>query len=165
MSKKYGHILFLILVLLLSGCKQDTTHNQTQSEATKTLTSDSQQIQKVVEKIILADNGGDLEGVLACYSDNAILMPPNDPAIKGKSEIRKRYESIFATTKVRFENVTEEAYVSGDWGFIRGFTNGFVTVMDSGEKKSIKDKYLMILRLQPDGDWKISHLMWSPAFE
>lgn len=165
MNKKYDCLLFLCFALLIPGCKQDNTHNQAQSDATNTLPSDSQQIKKVVETIIFADNEGDLEGVLACYSDNAILMPPNDPMIKGKTEIRKRYEGIFATTTMRLENITEEAHVSGDWGLIRGRTIGVITAIDSGEKKSIKDKYLMILRLGQTGDWKISHLMWSPAFE
>src|SRR5262245_58445729 len=56
---------------------------------------DEAQVRAVAEAIIAADNARDLERVLGLYTEDAVLFPPNDAAIKGKLAIRPRYEKLF----------------------------------------------------------------------
>jgi ketosteroid isomerase-like protein len=56
---------------------------------------------------------------------------------------------------------SDELEVCGDWAFNRGSTRGRLIWHDGNNPTPLNDKYLMILRRQPDKGWKIARLMWS----
>lgn len=123
-------------------------------------------IRAVANGIIAADNERALERVVQYYTADAIWLPPEQPAVVGRDRIRARYEILFAAVTPEIQPTVEEACISGGLGFVRGHNGGRVVDRASGVARDVDDAYVMLLRRDGDGAWRISHLMWhrrSPA--
>jgi ketosteroid isomerase-like protein len=64
----------------------------------------------------------DLDGVMASYADDAVLLPPNAPLVSGKAAIRERfagrlaapgYQASFVTTRVVVARARDVAWELG----------------------------------------------------
>lgn len=120
------------------------------------------EVAAVAKGIVDADNAQDLARVMRLYTEDAVLMPPGEDAVAGKANIRPRYEQLFASFRPRIENHVEETCVSGSLAFVRGRTAGKLLPKEAGQPRMLDDSYLMLLRQDRDGAWRISHLMWHP---
>jgi uncharacterized protein (TIGR02246 family) len=122
------------------------------------------EVTAVVESLIAADNARDVERVLSHYTDDALFLPPNREPYGGKPALRDRYTSLFAANEVAFRVVISETEMSGALAFVRGEIVGSVTPLDRSKPATpVRDKFLMVLRRQPDSGWKVARLMWGPV--
>ena len=101
----------------------------------------------------------DIEGLLALFTNDPVLMPQGQRVVKGKAAIRSLYEAFFAAYTVTGECKLEDIEVSGDLGYF--WVNYTLTATPKGEGKVIKDdsKSIFILRRQAESTWKIARLM------
>ena len=115
--------------------------------------------------------GGDMQKVLAFYDDNAMEMPPNMPAVKGKDAIKAFYEQMMKSemkmTAVDFTTVDLQAS-----GTIAHEIGTYDMSMSAGKMGAMKDKgkYIALWREQADGTWKVTAETWNtdmpmPAME
>jgi len=118
-------------------------------------------VKTVLAEIIAADNAPDVERIVALYEDDALLLPPAGPAIAGKAAIKERYRQGFEKARLELTFHSEETQVAGAWAFDRGLTRGRNVWRDGKEPAKFEHKYLMILKRQPDGAWKIARLIWN----
>ncbi len=124
---------------------------------------DEAAIRRLLEEIIAADNRGDLETVADLYADDALLLPPGSPPVRGREAIRAHYTAIFNASRLKLAAESLETLVAGDWAIDRGVTAGLVIPKETGEPRTVNDAYLMILRRDPDGAWRIWRLIWNAA--
>ena len=117
-------------------------------------------VRRIAEDILAADNGQDIDKVLALYTDDAILLPPNERPVRGRAAIKPRYEALFANFKPQIEGLIDEVCVEQKTAFIRGHNGGSLVPIKGGEFKNLDDSYLMLLRRDKNGAWRISHLIW-----
>jgi ketosteroid isomerase-like protein len=115
---------------------------------------------ETLNSVIEADNRGDIEAVLAHYTDDAILMPPGKAMISGKEAIRKNYATIFESSALQLYPVIEEIIQSDKLTVIRGAVRGSVTAKSNKAITPVNDKFLMVLSKRSSA-WKISRLIWS----
>ena len=97
----------------------------------------------------------------AMFEDNAILMPPNQPALRGRLAIQHFYEgwchSPMKPTEFTFDHI--EATVLGDSAYDVGT---YKLTMVAGEGRNVQDsgKYSVILKRSGNG-WKIAYLIFN----
>lgn len=116
-------------------------------------------LQQQVDSAIIA---GDTERYLTFLTDDAVLMPPNGPAVSGKEAIGNWNRAI--SQQVRITNYTsrdEEIVVAGDWAFRRAAMHWTLTPVPGGAGAADSGKYIILYRRQPDGSWKVARDMWS----
>jgi uncharacterized protein (TIGR02246 family) len=118
---------------------------------------------EIVEQLDDAFNRGDIEAVLDFYEEEAAMVIEPGRLAKGKAELRQAYEWIFSNIKgvARQEktNVIEAndvALFTSKWNF-KGATLDGVSVS--------RESYAsVIMRKQPDGNWRIVvDNSWGPA--
>ncbi len=130
-------------------------------------TDESAAIQSVLQRILVADNAGDIEGILACYTDDAVLLPPASKPLVGKELVRERYKVIFGASTLEVRAEVDEIGFDGDLAIVRGTTLGKATLKDAKDKqpgeatREVKDSFVMILRRER-GEWRVARLMWHP---
>jgi uncharacterized protein (TIGR02246 family) len=122
----------------------------------------SAEIQSLFDRLMAADNRGDLDAIVACYADDAVLLPPGGASQQGTENIRARYESLLAQSRLEVRMDVETIEVEGALAYSRGFTRGRLVPKDGSPAREIADRYLMVLR-RSDGGWKIAALMWGPV--
>jgi uncharacterized protein (TIGR02246 family) len=98
---------------------------------------------------------GDAAGVAALYTEDAILMPPNTPAAKGRAAIQEFFKGMFAQGARNLKLAQTAALGSGANGYEVGtyeFDLGTATapIHDKG-------KYIVGMRRGADGKWLIAN--------
>jgi uncharacterized protein (TIGR02246 family) len=106
-----------------------------------------------------AYNGGDPQGVAAPYADDALLLPPGAPGVRGRAAIRAFFEKDIGDAKaagVTFAIVyPTEVGVAGNMGWESGTYKALVkgAVVEAG-------KFLSVSRKQ-DGKWLYIRDTWN----
>jgi len=151
MQKRFLLALALICIAII-GVSLDTSAAQKPADA--------KAVAEVLSGIVAADNAADLEAVISHYSDDAVLLPPNDKPVTGKAAVRARYEEGFRHFRFDIAYTSDETEIFGDWAFIRGTIRGRTIPRDETPGRTLNEKYVMILHREKSG-WKISRLIWN----
>jgi len=111
---------------------------------------------------VTAAKTGKAEEWIAFYTDDAVVLPPNEKTVVGKDAIRKPIADMmalpelaisWAPTKVEVANSGELAYLHGTYQMSYKGPDG-KAVEDNG-------KMVEIWKKQTDGKWKCIVDMWS----
>ena len=152
--KKFLTIIPLVILLCFAfGCQQG--EEMTEEVGVKALSDeDVAAIKAATEEYIQAVNSDDSAATAALYTENAVLMPPNESMIQGRAAIQTWEEAGPITTE--FNLTVEEIDGRGDLAFVRGTYS--ITVVLEGAPEPIQDtgKYVEIRRKQPDSSWLIA---------
>lgn len=121
------------------------------------------EIQSLFDRLMAADNRGDVDAVVECYAEDAVLLPPGGAAVQGVENIRPRYEALFASSRLEVRMDVESIEVKGELAFCRGVTRGRTLPEDGSPPRPVNDRFLMVLRQDKTSAWKIAALMWGPV--
>ena len=137
---------------------EDTSVGQFQPATTTG--PDVEAITAWLEQCTAAFNAGDPEGILALFSDDAVSMPPDAPPVSF-GELRSLYELMFGENTVQVTTQADEVVVAGDLAVMRASYEDTITPRGEGEPTEMSGTWLIVLRKQPDGSWKVWRDMWS----
>jgi uncharacterized protein (TIGR02246 family) len=122
----------------------------------------AQQVQALGMKIWDAFSRLDVEGILARYADDAMIMPPGEPIVSGKAAIARRLTDQFKQFTVKsVDGRISDVVVGGDLAVETG-TYTMSLVLTDGTPISEQGKYLHVWRRSSDGQWKVIRYMSSP---
>lgn len=136
----------------------------TQSHAGKLSADDAVKIKAVNEAYVLAWLKNDSAAVMKTLAPDAVLIPQGSRAIEGMKAIKQFWwPSGGKTTVTAFTITTEQIGGEGDVAYVRGtFTLSFIYEDGSNKlERTNNGNYLMIMKRQADGAWRISHRMWG----
>jgi uncharacterized protein (TIGR02246 family) len=108
-----------------------------------------------------AVDAGDMETMLALIADDAVLIPPDAPPTSGMAAIRPEMESYFRDYTMQTNAQPDEVVVAGDLAFVRASYTDIVTPKGEGEPIEGSGVWLILLRKQSDGSWKLWREMYS----
>ena len=122
--------------------------------------ADKKGIQDVTDRWLKAMENNDSTAVAALYTEDAMLLPPNEPVVKGRAAIRHYLGQFPKITSFKAPLVDIDG--SGNLAYARGTYE--VTLMPPGAKTPVKDsgKFIEIRRKEPDGSWLILRDFWNP---
>lgn len=109
---------------------------------------------------------GDSAAVLRLFAPDAVLLPHHgDPPVVGREAIARFWwpRDSPPTTVTALDLTTAGARAEGRTGVLWGrFTLAFSYPTEEGTR-SVRNAgtYLMVLRREPDGQWRITHRMWD----
>jgi uncharacterized protein (TIGR02246 family) len=104
-----------------------------------------------------------LEASVALYTDDAAFLTPDGKRYVGKDEIRGLYKGVFSqfTGDLVFES--KQTGFSGVLAYDSGLFRETLTTVATGAQQKTTGSYLMVLRREPDGKWRIVQQMWAWA--
>ena len=107
-----------------------------------------------------AYNSGDGEAMAAAYAEDAVLLPPNAPAVTGRAAIREFLETDSQTTRgsgLKF-NIPGDGpvQVSGDLAY----ESGSASVVDASGATVATAKYIGVFN-KKDGKWLLVRDTWN----
>jgi ketosteroid isomerase-like protein len=125
-------------------------------------TAEEAAIKKADEEWAKTAQSRNVDGWLAFYADDAVIMPPNDIAAYGKEGARKPVSELLALPGlvITWEATNVEVARSGDIGYLTGeYLVAFKN--DHGQTATDRGKLLQVWRKQPDGSWKCIADTWN----
>jgi len=102
---------------------------------------------------------GDFAGVSGLFTDDAMIFPPNEPAVSGRAAIEAYLEAYPTITE--FEADVVEVSGVGDMAVARG--TYLITATVEGMPNPINDtgKWMTTSVRQADGSWLSTRQMWN----
>jgi ketosteroid isomerase-like protein len=112
-------------------------------------------IRRTDSAFVAAANAGDVNGVVAVYSADAALLPPNLPPQRGHNAIRGFWGGLLKAYTITFQVSSEVIEGRGDLAYNVGQYR-LTAVPKEKANPGIADegKFVEILKKQPDGSWK-----------
>ncbi len=118
-----------------------------------------------VEAVVSAEMGslvaGDVAANVALLTDDAVIMPPNEPALAAAEA-----DAFFAAFLEAFavsagEYVSHDISIHGDIAI--DIYHGELTLTPAGSDETVIEslKGIHVLERQADGSWKISYDIWN----
>ncbi len=142
--KRMSPVVACVVLLVMAACQPSGPATLSQEDIAG--------IEATTQAWVEAVNAGDWAAVSATYTEDAVRLPPNQPAVQGRGDIQAWFEAFPPASDVNLEWAEIEGV--GDVAFVRGsFTlivtpEGMDAVADTG-------KFLDVLRRQADGSWLI----------
>jgi uncharacterized protein (TIGR02246 family) len=104
---------------------------------------------------------GDVSAKMRLYTADAVLMPPEGPTVSGQEAIRLWHVAFFKKGTSPGVSKVDEIQVFGEWGFARGTFSGTVPSRPGGPPSGVSEKWLVVVKRQADGSWKIARDIWT----
>jgi ketosteroid isomerase-like protein len=96
----------------------------------------------------------DFNALSMFYTEDAVVMPPNEAAVTGRAAIKTWFEALPPLTAFKLTEVSSDGV--GDLGYVHGTYEMTFTLPDSTVVTD-HGKYVEVRRRQADGSWLISH--------
>lgn len=148
---KYCVCFCIIALTLLCACQNATEPTAETSVA---------DIQAMADEYATATESGDVETLVSMFTDDAMILPADAPAVVGKEAIRSHFAAS-AETPQKLSIKVEEVLGSGDTVCTRGVFTSSTTPEGAEESSSVTGKWVSISKLQPDGSRKIQWHIWN----
>ncbi|HSM35198.1 MAG TPA: SgcJ/EcaC family oxidoreductase [Longimicrobiales bacterium] len=104
---------------------------------------------------------GDVDAFAAVLAEDAVYMPPGEPAVSGKAAIRSWFESFLEVVSVDGSYPSSEVNITGDWAIERYTADLTLTPADGSEPMREVGKGIHVYRRGPDGSWKLTYDIWN----
>jgi uncharacterized protein (TIGR02246 family) len=124
---------------------------------------DEKAIRAADQAFAKAASAGDAAALTAFYASDAVLMPPESPALRGTDEISKFFTGMTTAVSGPFELKTTGVDGRGDLALSTGEYKATLTPRKKGAKPmpTEEGKYLGVMKKQPDGSWKLIYDIWN----
>lgn len=108
----------------------------------------------------LRTNGSD--SLLALMANDVVLMPPNEPVLKGKEAVRAWYDQFLSQLRTSDLRITDrEVLIGGEWATeLAGFEWTLVPVA-GGPSTTDRGSYIQVWHREPDGRWLFARELWN----
>ena len=119
-------------------------------------------IQRDREWAALATQGRDVERILAFWTEDATIFPPNAPAVQGKAAIRDYVQKSLAIPgfQIQWRPLSAATSADGTLGYTTG-ENAVTVPGPEGKLVTITGRYTTVWRRERGGDWKCVVDIWN----
>jgi uncharacterized protein (TIGR02246 family) len=120
----------------------------------------AKEIDKTRTEYVESWKAGDAERIANLYVDGGIVMYPDHPPVIGHAAIAEYFKGFFAEfDALDFQLASSEIVIAGDWAYDRGTYRWKAKPKKGGAPMDDDGKYLVILRREPDGRWRVARDM------
>jgi uncharacterized protein (TIGR02246 family) len=138
-------ILIALIFIAMTGCNMQKVDMKTEGE----------KVMQASREWSQTASTGNVEKILSYWTDDAVVISPGQPALKGKNEIRQMVEGSFKTPgfHISWQPQSVEVSQSGDMAYL--IEKSEITFNDS-LGKAITTRYngVTVWKKQTDGSWK-----------
>ena len=138
---------FMALVALLPGCV---------GQSAKSDGAGRRAIESAIRSYVEASNKGDVTTLAGLYAEDAMLLPPDHEPIQGRENIRAFWRQ---GTDEGLEVTNLAVEVDGNLGYLVGQYH----LPPTDEEPADSGKYVMCLKRQHDGSWKVTADIWNQS--
>lgn len=127
--------------------------------------SDVKAIEQLFERFITAFNGHDIETLRASYTEDALVIPPGQPLVRGPDAIISQlWGPTFDGFEVDATLPIDEIKTDGKWGFVRGTYGLRLEPKGEGDPVTEEGRYIDVVEkeaVDTFDTWKIARAIWN----
>ena len=119
-----------------------------------------QAIRDTTKRYVEAYNQGDAAAATDFYTEDAKLLPPNMEMVSGKQAIQEFWKTAMEMGIRKINLETVEVGYDGNLAYERGVSTVNIEPK-GGQATTVRGKYLVAMKRQPDGSWKVAVDIWN----
>ena len=146
-ARMTGIVTVPALLILLAGCGARPAAPDSAGR---------QAVESAIRRYVEASNQGDVTTLASLYADDAMLLPPDHEPIQGREAIRAFWRQ---GTDAGLEVTNLAVEVNGNLGYLVGQYH----LPATDEEPADSGKYVMCLKRQRDGSWKVTADIWNQS--
>ena len=102
-----------------------------------------------------------LDQILTLYAPDASFLPPTSARFTGQAAIRGLFKSVMdaVTSNITLHSIATES--SGDLAYDSGDFQETLVPTAGGPNQEMRGSYVMVLKRQADGQWRIVQHVWT----
>jgi uncharacterized protein (TIGR02246 family) len=109
-----------------------------------------------------AFRSGEISDTMAFLAPNAVLIPPNHPALIGTDAIEAWARGMFEALTIQdIEISVDEVRIADGWAVSHG--QWHMTMAAGDNIMSDTTRYVVVWERQTDGSWKVVHDVWNSS--
>lgn len=145
----------LVAVLALSACSDSRDPVATEVPASQF------ELGQMNRDFAAALNAKDAKAAAALYTEDAVLIPPGEPIVRGRQAIEEYWRAAIELGGVR--EVSVETMDAGSSGSLGYETGNFRLTVDGPDGSAVVEtgRYVELLRRESDGTWRSTHGIWN----
>jgi len=148
---------YLIAAVTAIACGSQTSDPRRPQHATLQAGVDS-----AANRLLEALRGDATDSLLALMADDVVIMPPNEPVLRGKAAVRAWYQQFVSQMHTSSLSVTDrEVLIGGDYATEVAAFEWTLVPVGGGPPVIDRGSYLQVWRRQPDGRWLFSREVWN----
>ena len=122
----------------------------------------SQLLRRDAEWAALALEGRDVDRILSYWTDDAVVLPPGQPAVSGKAALREYVQRSLQIPGFRISWESTDAYLSPDGHLAYLFSRNTVTLNAAdGLPATTYGRAVTIWRRDAEGEWRCAVDIWN----
>jgi len=122
---------------------------------------DREAITRTTAELLAAVNASDVDGCLAVWTPDGVLMPPHHPSVQGCDAIGEYFRNLFSRSRFRFAFTSSHIQLAGDTAFERLAYTATAWPETGGSPAEDSGKGLHVYTRQADGSWKLVIDIWN----
>jgi ketosteroid isomerase-like protein len=102
------------------------------------------------------------DSLMVLMADDVVLMPPNEPVLKGKAAVRAWYDQFL--TQLRTSSLTiadREVLIGGEWATEIATFEWLLEPVGGGQAVVDRGSYVQVWHHEPDGRWLFVRELWN----
>jgi ketosteroid isomerase-like protein len=127
------------------------------------ITDDRDALERLREETTAAENSGDASFFERVAANDLVVMPPNAPAVLGRSAAVAFMQQFLGQFDLRIQYVSEEIQIHGDVAFDRGTYSQTLTPKSGGGSIPESGKYLWLYSRRSGSTWEFSRVIWNAS--
>ncbi|MDA2937227.1 SgcJ/EcaC family oxidoreductase [Acidobacteria bacterium AH-259-A15] len=152
-------LLVLVSLVLLTAC---APAGSTEAEREAAIQADIDALNQLRSDYEAAYNAQDAAAAAGFYTDDAVRSLPNQAPTSGRDAIQSNSQTTFDQFEAKLSISSEELQVAGDWAFGAGTYSLKLTPKEEGGEATMSNgSYIVILKRQADGCWKVARVVDS----
>jgi uncharacterized protein (TIGR02246 family) len=118
-------------------------------------------IASVLQEHVDAVNAGDVDSLLAGMTDDVVYLPPDQPLLRGKEQLRALMTPAYEQLDAQISMRAEETVVAGDWAWEWGHLSGSMRPKAGGQATELDGKYFYVYQRPGAGSWRIARDIYN----
>jgi ketosteroid isomerase-like protein len=127
---------------------------------------DQQKIRQAIEGFVEAYNQGDVDTLLAVYTEDCVDMSEGQPTLVGdqvRQDTKARLNDTFTKFTGHLTVEVDEIEVAGDCAFDRGTLRLELRPKAEGQPVLVERRFIEIWRRGQDGEWRVARCIDNSA--
>jgi uncharacterized protein (TIGR02246 family) len=106
----------------------------------------------------------DTDGLISHVAEDVVLMPPGEPAVRGKDAMRSWYTAFLSQYRTSSLTLADREVFLGDgWAVEMGTYEWGLTLTAGGSAPTDRGNYMQVWKPQADGQWRFAREIWNSS--
>ena len=120
------------------------------------------EVDSAADRLLMALRANDADSFMVLLTEDVVLMPPNEPRLKGKAAVRAWYDQFLTQLRTSRLMITDrEVLVGGEWATEIATFEWVLTPVGGGPAVTDQGSYVQVWHHEPDGRWLFAREVWN----